>query len=407
MKIAVLGGKRLSGAFEPSGSKNATLPIIFASIINAGVSTLRGAADIGDVSVAVRIIEELGARVERSGDILKIDTADMVYKKPSSALTSKIRASSYLLGASLARFGVFHISEIGGWNFCNRPIDMHVEAALSLGAEIKDGVLYAKKLSGGRIKFSKKSVGATMNALIMAASADSEVLIEGAASEPHVKCLADYLVSLGAKIEFKNDSISVIPGVLSEGSVDIIPDMIEAGTYLLLAPLTDGRITVKCRKSLELESFFEAISDSGIGVEEKADGVTVYGSPSRPIQIKTAPHPGFPTDLQPQIAPVMAKHFGGIIDECVWQNRFSYLDALSSFGVHFCKGNSRAVILPSELHSGLCEAPDLRGGAAALMCALSCEGRSEISALEIIKRGYSDLAPKLISLGAEVYEIKD
>lgn len=407
MKIAVSGGKRLSGIIEPSGSKNAALPIIFATALCRETSTLYGVADIGDVRVALNIIEELGARVERSGTTLKIDTRDMVYKKTPSALTSKIRASSYLIGACLARFGMFHISEIGGCNFCNRPIDMHVDAAISLGAEIKDGVLYAKKLTGGRIKFSKKSVGATMNALIMASAAEGDVVIEGAAAEPHVRCLSEYLVSAGAKIEFENDSIYVSGGKISGGSVNIIPDMIEAGTYLLLAPMTEGRITVKSTAPLELDSFFEVLSDSGIGVEAEGSSVTVFGAPSRPIQIKTAPHPGFPTDLQPQVAPVMAKYFGGIIDERVWQTRFSYLDALSSFGVHFCKNSSRAVILPSDIHNGKCDAPDLRGGAAALMCALSAEGDSEISNLEIIKRGYSDLSAKLTSLGAQVKELNE
>ena len=246
-----------------------------------------------------------------------------------------------------------------------------------------------------------------MNALIMGANAKGEVVIEGAAEEPHVKCLAEFLMSAGAKIEFSEGCISVLPSALSGGSVRVIPDMIEAGTYLLLAPLTEGKITVRSSSSLELESFLSALSDSGIEVATERGDITVSGIPSRPIQIKTAPHPGYPTDLQPQIAPLMAKYFGGIIDERVWQNRFSYLDALSSFGVHCCKNSSRAVILPSDMHSGICDAPDLRGGAAAIMCALASEGHSEIGKLEIIKRGYSDLVSRLLSLGGSVYEIND
>lgn len=404
-RIAVRGGKKLSGVIAPSGSKNATLPIIFASIASFGVSQLNGAADIGDVDVAIKIIEGLGARVEKRGDSLIINTEKLSYTKPQSCLTSKIRASSYLMGACLARFGVFELSDVGGCNFCNRPIDMHVSAALALGAELKDGVLYASRLKGGKIKFDKKSVGATMNALIMSSSADSEVEIEGAAEEPHVRALADYLTSAGAEIEFSKGKIFVLPSKLSGAEVDIIPDMIEAGTYLLLAPLTEGKIRVKGSAKLELESFLEAISDSGISVFSDGRDITVYGTPRYPIQIKTAPHPGYPTDLQPQIAPVMAKYFGGIIEECVWQNRLSYLDTLSSFGLRHSRGESRAVILPSELHCGVCDAPDLRGGAAALMAALSVCGESEIGKYEIIKRGYEDLAIKLDSLGALVHEI--
>lgn len=405
-KIAVSGGQRLSGVIEPSGSKNGALPMIFASILNSGVSELHGVADIGDVEIAIKIIEELGARVERLGNALKINTENLSYRKPSSALTSKIRASSYLCGACLARFGVFELSDIGGCNFCNRPIDMHIAAALSLGAELKDGTLYAKRLSGGKIKFDKKSVGATINALIMASSAEKEVEIIGAAEEPHVKSLASYLVSMGAKIEFSGEKITVIPGALKGGFAKVIPDMIEAGTYLLLAPLTEGKITVKNSADLELDSFFSSLVDSGISITKDGDSVTAYGAPLRPIQIKTAPHPGYPTDLQPQIAPIMAKYFGGIIDERVWQNRFSYLDTLYSFGVHHCKSESRAVILPSDIRSGKCDAPDLRGGAAVIMCALAAQGESEIGKYEIIKRGYESLDVKLNSLGARVTEIK-
>ena len=406
-KIAVTGGKRLFGVIEPSGSKNGALPIIFASLVCKGVSRLHGVADIGDVAVALEIIENFGARTERFGDTLVIDARDAVYKKPPSALTSKIRASSYLMGACLARFGVFDLSDIGGCSFCNRPIDMHVKSALSLGAELKDGALYARKLVGGRIIFDKKSVGATINALIMASFATDEVEILGGAEEPHVRALAEYLVSAGAKIEFSSEKITVIPSELSGGEADIIPDMIEAGTYLLLAPLTEGKITVKNSANLELDSFFEALTDSGISVTQNGNDVTAYGAPSCPIRVKTAPHPGFPTDLQPQTAPLMAKYFGGIIDECVWQNRFSYLDTLNAFGVHSCKNDSRAIVLPSDLRRGKCDAPDLRGGAAALMCALSAEGDSEIGKYEIIKRGYDSLAAKLNSLGACAYEIKD
>ena len=406
-KIAVSGGRRLSGVIEPSGSKNGALPIIFATLLSYGISELRGVADIGDVKIAIKIIENFGARVERQGDTLKIDTRTLAYKKPSSELTSKIRASSYLLGACLARFGVFDIADIGGCNFCNRPIDMHVGAALALGAELKDGALYAKKLSGGKINFSKKSVGATINALIMSSYADGEVEITGAAEEPHVKALAEYLISAGAKIEFSREKIKVLPSVLTGGKARVIPDMIEAGTYLLLAPLTEGMITVKSSAELELDSFFEALVDSGISVSRNGKDITVCGIPERPINIKTAPHPGYPTDLQPQISPLMAKYFGGIIDERVWQNRFSYLDTLQSFGVHHRKSTSRAVIFPSDIRYGMCDAPDLRGGAAALMCALAASGESEIGKYEIIKRGYENIALKLNTLGAKAFEIND
>lgn len=244
-----------------------------------------------------------------------------------------------------------------------------------------------------------------MNALIMSASADGEVEIEGAAEEPHVRALADYLSAAGAKIEFSRDKISVCPSALSGADVNIIPDMIEAGTYLLLAPLTDGRIRIKTDSELELDSFLEALSESGVGISKDKSGITAYGTPTRPILIRTAPHPGYPTDLQPQMAPLMAKYLGGIIEEGVWQQRLSYLDVLSSFGVRHSRTGTRAIVLPSELHAGVCDAPDLRGGAAALMCALSARGESEIGSYDTVKRGYESLAIRLNSLGAETYEI--
>ena len=400
--LVVSGGKRLVGEIMPSGSKNAALPVIFSSLAIDGISMIENVADIGDVRVAIEILKEFGAAVERRGETLIIDTRNLEYKKPSHALTSKIRASSYLIGACLARFGIFHLSEFGGCNFCNRPIDMHLFAAEALGAEISGGIIKARKLCGNKIEFKKQSVGATINALIMASFAEGETIIEGAAKEPHVRMLADFLISAGANITEDKTHYIVRGSHLSGGKIKVIPDMIEAGTFLLLAPLTDGKITVKNASLLELESFLEPLSDSGIDVRINFSDITVFGVPERPIQIKTAPHPGYPTDLQPLIAPLMAKYLGGTISENVWQNRFSYLDELSAFGVNFCKSNNKAIILPSKLHSANSCAPDLRGGAAAVMCALSAEGESRIKNSEIIFRGYANFEDKLRSLGATV-----
>ena len=333
--IKVFGGRSLCGEIEPSGSKNASLPIIFASLTTCGVSELKNVPDIGDVGIAIKIIESFGAKVKRTGNTLCIDTRNVFYTKPDKLLTSKIRASSYLIGSCVARFGFFQLSEFGGCNFCNRPIDMHLSAAASLGAEISSDEICALGLVGAKIYFDKPSVGATINALIMALSAEGESEIVGAAKEPHVRALVDYLISAGADIEETTFGYKIRRSELSGGMLEVLPDMIEAGTFMLLAPMTGGRITVKNATRLELDSFLETLSGAGLGIGICGDDVTVYGIPERPFSVTTAPHPGYPTDLQPQAAPLMAKYFGGIINENVWQSRFSYLDSLGAFGVRY------------------------------------------------------------------------
>ena len=400
--ISLCGGVRLFGEIEPGGSKNAALPIIFATLATKGVSRLRGVSDIGDVRVAIEIIEAFGAKVKRCGSVLEINTTDLHYAEVDKSITSKIRASSYLIGSCIARFGRFHLSEFGGCNFCNRPIDMHIYAAEMLGAAISDGEIHANRLRGTKIIFDKKSVGATINSILMALYADGITELVGTAKEPHVKSLVDFLVSAGADIEETDAGYLVRRSDLHGGNLKIIPDMIEAGTYLLLAPLTDGRITVKNSASLELESFFEPLDLSGVSIEYNGKDVTAYGVPEHPITVRTAPHPGYPTDLQPQIAPLMAKYFGGKIYENVWQSRFSYLDSLGRFGVRYEIHGNTSNIFKSSLNAAESYAADLRGGAAAVMCALAADGESKIKNAELIMRGYSSFEYKLKKLGAKI-----
>ena len=401
-KIKVYGGCALNGEIEADGSKNAALPIIFATVATDGISELSGVPDIGDVRVAIEIIEKLGAVVTRVEDTLVIDTRALSYKRPERDLTSRIRASSYLIGACLARFGEFHLSEFGGCNFCNRPIDLHICAAEKLGVTNFCGTLTGKRLVGNEIRFPIRSVGATINAIIMATAAKGETRISPFASEPHVKTLIEFLISAGAKIDINGDELIVCESFLHGGRIRVIPDMIEAGTYLLLAPLTEGRVTVKNAANLELDSFFDPIYKSGVDITYMGNSVTFSGAPKRPIYVKTAPHPGYPTDLQPEIAPLMAKYYGGNITESVWQDRFSYLSSLKEFGVRYNVLRDTATVERTNLHGGITCATDLRGGAAALMCALSVPGESEIKNAELIARGYSNYIDKLSKLGAKL-----
>ncbi len=401
-EILVSGARPISGKFEPGGSKNAALPIIFAALSICGVSVISRVPDIGDVRVATEIIKRFGADVKRQDNVLYIDASNLHYEKIPRELTSKIRASSYLIGACLARFGMFHLDDFGGCNFCNRPIDMHLSAAAALGADITDDFISVKSLCGSQISFTKPSVGATINALIMAASAKGSTVISGAAREPHVKNLIDFLSSAGAVIEDDGKRLIIKPQPLHGGTISVIPDMIEAGTFLLMAPLTGGVITVGEADNLELESFLSVLSESGVSVSKRNFDITVSGEPKKAFSLITAPHPGFPTDLQPQTAALMAKFFGGDIYEGVWQNRFSYLSVLKAFGVESNSCGSRALVYPSHIRCADAVCPDLRGGAAALLCALSAEGKSKIKNADIIFRGYSELIPKLEKLGAEI-----
>ena len=405
-KLLVNGGVSLNGEITPSGSKNAALPIIFSTLITKGISTIKNVPDITDVDRAISLIEAFGARVTRIGNVLTVDTRVLHYTKPNEDTVSSLRASSYLLGACLSRFGVFNLSEFGGCNFCNRPIDMHLDAAKCFGAMIDGDLIYADELCGAKIHLKKRSVGATVNALIMAACAHGESEITGAANEPHVKNLVQYLCSAGASVELSNSTIKVYGGSLHGGTVTLVPDMIEAGTYMLLGALLGGRIYVKGFGDLELEKFAEPYLRSGYEMVERDGCHAMIGRSKVKITVKTAPHPGYPTDLQPLAAPIMAANLGGTIMENVWESRFSYLNSLSSFGIECDVFSARASILSSNIRNGKSIAPDLRGGASVLMCALYAHGESEISNAELILRGYSDIWNKLKSLGANIEVIK-
>lgn len=402
-KIVVTGSRPLFGRVSVSGSKNAALPIIFASLITNGVSVIENVPDIGDVRVALELIESLGAGTYLDGSTLYIDTKKLAYREPSVELMSKIRASTYLLGAMLSRFGRFSATEFGGCNFSSRPIDMHINAAISFGASYRDGRLTAERLSGCEIHFSKVSVGATVNAIIMSAGAKGKTVIFRPAKEPHIITLIDYLNSAGAKITLSEDRITVHGAPLGGGRVRIIGDMIEAGTLLSAGLITRGEVTVSGFSSDEITPLLGTLRALGADISRGEDSVSLAYSPShRFTSVKANPYPAFPTDLQPIVAPIMAASSGGIIIDNVWKSRFGYLDTLSQFGIRSCHSLGYAVINKSKIKNANVISPDLRGGAACVLCALFAEGKSEIENAEIIYRGYEDLEKKLRTLGANI-----
>ena len=398
------GGRELFGEISVGGSKNAALPIIFACIAVHGVSTLSNIPDISDVDVAFNLLRGFGAEISRCGDTVTVDTRELRYEIPDEKLTSKIRASSYLIGACLARFGKAKIQRFGGCNFDNRPIDMHLLAAESLGASVCGDEIFAERLSGADIRFDKISVGATVNALLLSSSAEGKSRIFGYAREPHVISLVEFLRSAGAEIYLYEDYIEVVGAHLSSASATIITDMIEAGTYLALSLATGSSLSVRGADMCQLDSYVNVLVHSGAVVEYDDTAVCVYGKITDPPNIITAPYPQFPTDLQPQTAALLAATSGGRIKEGVWHNRFGYLSEFSKFGVKYRLSDGMADIESSKILPANTTAPDLRGGAALMILALVARGESRIFASEIIKRGYSDIVNKLLSVGADIKE---
>lgn len=400
----IRGGGKLSGEICVGGSKNAALPIIFSCILIYGKSTLTNVPDITDVEIALDILRDFGALTERVGDKVTIDTTKLVYKTPNEAKVSKLRASSYLIGASLSRFGRAELQRFGGCNFDNRPIDMHIYAATALGAKICGNLLTADRLYGGDIVFDKISVGATVNAILLASAAEGVSRIYGYAREPHIMSLIEFLNRAGAKIELFEDFILVRGERLTSSFSNIIGDMIEAGTYLALSLATESELKVSGVNPKELQSFTDACVACGAVAELYDNSMSFSGRITEPMHIRTAPYPAFPTDLQPEIAPLMACSAGGSIFEGVWKNRFGYLAELSKFGISSESKDGCAIIRKSDIYPARANATDLRCGAALLIAALCADGESVIDGSEIIKRGYSDIVSKLRKIGADIKE---
>lgn len=401
-RFIVNGGEALFGCVRVSGSKNAALPIIFASITTYGVSRIYNLPDITDVKDALGIIEDLGAKVSREGSVTLIDTRSLSYRTPCEERVRRIRASTYLIGSCLARFGRAELLPFGGCAFSHRPIDMHLSAAESFGAEISEREVRAQSLSGTEILFRQPSVGATVNALIMAASSDGESKLIGAAKEPHIRSLISYLSSAGARISVKGDVITVVGGRL-RGATAVIPgDMIEAGTFLAASLITGGRVRVSGFDARELASFTSPLLSAGVIEDVSGGSVMLVGMPRREISVTTGAYPAFPTDLQPIFSTILASARGGTIEETVWKSRFGYLDELSRMGLSFAREKNKVRIFPSDVFSAGVKAPDLRGGAAAILLALRAEGESVIGCGELVLRGYDSFAEKLRSLGAKI-----
>lgn len=401
-RFIIHGGKKLRGEISVGGSKNAALPIIFSCILIRGISTLTNVPDIADVDVALDILKSFGTKCTRYGDKVVIDTRELHYDVPENELVSKIRASSYLIGALLGRFGRAAVMRFGGCNFDARPIDMHIAAATALGAKLEGNTLYAERLIGSDIIFDKISVGATVNAILLAVTAKGKSRIFGYAKEPHVISLIEFLRGGGAEIQIRDECICIEGRELYSSSAEIIPDMIEAGSYLALSLMTDSSLRIVGADRYQLNSFLDSLLYGGAVIEYDDVSVSVSGRINEKVCIETAPYPAFPTDLQPIMAPLLAASRGGIIKETVWKGRFGYLDELMKFGIDFISTYGHAEIKASRIKAATAVAPDLRGGAALVLAALYADGESIIDNAELINRGYSDIINKLSAVGADI-----
>lgn len=413
-KYVISGGKPLYGEIEISGAKNAALAIIPAALLVDGVCRIENIPQIGDVTLILTILQELGADVRTvNRTTVDVDCSRIRNAKVPHELARQIRASYYLIGALLGRFGSAQVPPPGGCDFGGRPIDQHIKGFVAMGAEVdvRGGYINAQakggKLIGAQVYMDIVSVGATMNVMLAAALAKGVTVIENAAKEPHVVDVANFLNSMGADIMGAGTDVIKIRGVerLSGGSYSIIPDQIEAGTYMAAVAAAGGEVLIKNVIPKHLECITAKFLEMGVSVEEQDDAVLVRRSkPLVRTNVKTLPYPGFPTDMQPQIAAVLCLAEGtSVLTEGVWDNRYRYVDEFRRMGAQIQVDGKVAVVEGvARLTGAPVRACDLRAGAAMVIAGLAASGETEIDCVHHIERGYEDIVRKLSGVGADI-----
>ena len=415
-KYIVTGGSRLHGKVTISGAKNAAVAILPATVLARDVCVLENIPNISDVTALLNILRALGARVRLlDKTTVEIDTTHLTEPVVPHELAKPLRASYYFLGALLGRCGRADVSLPGGCNFGGvRPIDQHIKGFRALGAEVSVnyGMVHmtSEALVGEHIYFDVVSVGATMNVMLAAVKARGVTILENAAKEPHIVDLANFLNSMGANIRGAGTDVIKIHGVdvLHGTEYSIIPDQIEAGTYMVAAAATGGDVLVENVIPKHLESIIDKLRRAGATVEEFDDAVRVSRTGRlQHVNVKTMPHPGFPTDMQPQMTTMLCCAEGtSIVSEGVWDNRFKYVDELRKMGANIQVDGKVAVVEGVERLTGApVKALDLRAGAAMLIAGLMADGITEVEEIHHIERGYSSLVDKLRSLGADIRKV--
>lgn len=411
----IKGGEPLIGDVEISGAKNAALAIVAAAIMTDEKVVIDNLPDVRDINVLLQAIEGIGATVTRkNANCVEIDSSTIHSVRVDYEYIKKIRASYYLLGALLGKFHRAEVALPGGCNIGSRPIDQHIKGFKALGAdvEIEYGMIMtsAETLVGSHIYMDVVSVGATINVMLAAALAEGRTIIENAAKEPHVVDVANMLNSMGANIKGAGTDVIRIKGVPKLHATDysVIPDQIEAGTFMFAAAATKGNVLVKNVIPKHLEAITAKLLEIGCRIEEYDDAVRVIGTDDlRATQVKTLPYPGFPTDMQPQIAVTLAMSKGtSIVTESIFENRFKYVDELARMGADIKVEGNTAIITGVEKYMGAqISAPDLRAGAALVIAGLAAEGFTTIDDIVYIQRGYEKFEEKLSALGAHIEKI--
>lgn len=414
-QYVIKGGNPLVGEVEIGGAKNAALAILAAAVMTDDTVMIENMPDVRDTNVMLQAMESIGVRVERvDRHTVKINAHNVNGHVIEDDYIKKIRASYYLIGALLGKYKKAEVSLPGGCNIGSRPIDQHLKGfrALGAGVDIAHGMIIAQadELKGNHIYLDLVSVGATINVMMAAVMAQGVTIIENAAKEPHVVDVANFLNSMGANIKGAGTDVIRVRGVESLHGTEyaIIPDQIEAGTFMFAAAVTKGDVTVKNVIPKHLESISAKLLEIGCEIEESDDAVRVVAAkPLTHTHVKTLPYPGFPTDMQPQITVALALSSGtSIVTESIFENRFKYVDELTRMGADIKVEGNTAIINGIGKYTGASiTAPDLRAGAALVLAGLAAEGFSSVDDIRYIERGYEDFEVKLRSLGAQIEKV--
>ncbi len=418
MQYVMKGGIPLTGEVVVGGAKNAALGLLCAAIMTDDSVTIDNLPDVRDIKMLLDALREIGVRVERiNRHCVKICGKTIRSIRADGECVKKFRASYYLLGALLGKYGKAEVALPGGCDIGSRPIDQHLKGfrALGVSTEIEYGIVTAvsEKLTGGHIYLDVVSVGATINIMLAAALASGNTILENAAKEPHVVDVANMLNSMGANIKGAGTDVIRIKGVpaLHGTEYSVIPDQIEAGTFMLAAAATQGDVTVKNVIPKHLDAISSKLREIGCEVQEYDDAVRVVCR-RRPIHtdVKTLPYPGFPTDMQPQMTVVLSMAEGtSIVTESIFESRFRYVNELTRMGaaIKVVEGSAAVVKGVERLSGADVVAPDLRAGAALVLAGLAAEGYTTVSQIEYIHRGYEAFSEKLADLGAKISMVDD
>jgi UDP-N-acetylglucosamine 1-carboxyvinyltransferase len=416
-KIVVTGGVPLHGEVRISGAKNAVLPILCATLLGDGPVDIGNVPHLHDVVTTIKLLRELGATVDHDVDNghVRVDARTVHSHVASYELVKTMRASVLVLGPLLARYGAAEVSLPGGCAIGSRPVDQHIKGMQALGAEVsvEHGFIKAKadRLKGGRVVFDMVSVGATENVLMAAALAEGTSVLENAAMEPEIVDLADCLIAMGAKIEGAGSNRITVHGVerLHGGRHDVVADRIETGTFLVAAAMTGGRIVCRAARPETLDAVIDKLTEAGAEITEEGDSITLdmHGKRPKAVNISTAPHPGFPTDMQAQFMALNCVADGvGIISETIFENRFMHVQELQRLGADIRIDGHTAIVrgLP-QLSGAPVMATDLRASASLILAGLVADGETIIDRIYHLDRGYERIEAKLSALGARIRRV--